>query len=115
MLLRPEMAAADDSKVHILSVQKVAAILNAAEAKVSPGELKALQVSPSDLKALLEQVPVSSNYLIENTISAGQVVGKVLDHYTTHSRSNSTIERHIALAGLKPEDSIGKFSPVPEN
>jgi hypothetical protein len=55
---------------------------------------------PVNMREFLNQVPYSSNYLIENWIINNKVHGKVTEISTIHRPSNTSIRRHIQLGNL---------------
>jgi hypothetical protein len=58
------------------------------------------QQCDSRLPALLQQSPVESNYLIENTIANGRITGRVIEVFAHSNPSTSPLYQHLQLFGL---------------
>lgn len=72
-------------------------------------ELDRKNPDKKELKSFLEMIPGSSNYLIQNELKDGKIIGKVIDVYERHGKSYTQIEDHIALNKLTDKCFLGLF------
>jgi len=69
--------------------------------------LSALQRStPLKVLAHSEERPVASNYLIENKISAGRIIGRVEQVSGTLCESNTKLQQHLLLDNVQPSCAL---------
>eukprot|EP00035_Acanthoeca_spectabilis_P017066 m.356688 g.356688 ORF g.356688 m.356688 type:complete len:162 (+) comp16605_c2_seq1:182-667(+) len=70
--------------------------------------VKELQKSlPGNLGGNLDDMPLASNYLIENDFTPSGVVGSVVEHYGDSFRKSETrLRAHLKLSGVSDEDAL---------
>lgn len=51
------------------------------------------------MEAHIEEIPVASNYLIENSFVNGRILGKVIEVYDHFSPSTTKLQQHLNLQG----------------
>jgi len=62
-------------------------------------EIVLRELSSPEKSQFLKETPISSNYIIENSLIPCRA-GKVINLYSMHHKSSTSFKGHIALQGL---------------